>query len=297
MFERLNTPEQVFSYKLGAALTMERDTLGMLEALQEAAQREELKQLLREHAEETRQQIELIEQCFALLGEEVDDSPCPVTKALAAEATATIKKTDDSLVDAVILAGALETEHHEQAVYETLVIHARARGAERVAVLLETNLAVEQSAGARVKELATRIATTGVAVETGGTSRAAKAGVAAGVAAAVGAAAAVASKVAERKGTSEAHEAAEQSLRTTPATTSTTTGTTTTAGATSGATSGATTTGGATTATTGATTGGATTGTTTGTTSGASAEEFNDDALQERIAETEERESHGTSGH
>ncbi|WP_432523820.1 ferritin-like domain-containing protein [Kineococcus sp. SYSU DK006] len=285
MFERLNTPEQIFSYKLGAALTMEKDTLGMLEALQKAAQREELKQLLREHAEETRQQIELIEQCFALLGEKVDDSPCPVTKALAAEATATIKKTDDSLVDAVILAGALETEHHEQAVYETLVIHARARGAERVAVLLETNLAVEQSAGARVKELATRIATTGVAVETGGTSLGAKAGVAAGVAAAVGAAAAVASKVAEHKGASEAREAAEESLRTTPATTSTTTSATTSATSEPGYVDVRDAVG---------TTGGGSAG---GAAGAASAEEFNDDALQERIAETEQRASHGATGH
>ncbi|WP_432492907.1 DUF892 family protein [Kineococcus auxinigenes] len=257
MFERLNSPEQIFSYKLGAALTMERDTLEMLGDLEDAAQRPELKQLLREHAAETRVQIETIEQCFALLGEEVDDSPCPVTKALAAEAKANLKKTDDSLVDAVILAGALETEYHEQAVYETLVIHARARGAERVAVLLESNLNVEQGAGARVKALTQQIATTGVATTPAneGMGGVAKAGLAAGVAATVGAAAAAASKVAENKGKEQAREAAEESLRTQPATTSTTT-----------------------TATTPATTGGL-----------AEGEELNDDALQDRTAHSEAR--------
>ncbi|WP_432488339.1 ferritin-like domain-containing protein [Kineococcus sp. SYSU DK018] len=234
MFERLNSPEEIFSYKLGAALTMEKDTLAMLGRLEEAAQREELKQLLREHAAETREQIEVIEQCFALLGEEVDDSPCPVTKALAAEAETVLKKTDDSLVDAVILSGALETEYHEQAVYETLVLHARARGAERVATLLETSLGVERTAGSRVKAMAERIAVTGVATtpRDQGMSSGVKAGLAAGVAATVGAAAAAASKVADNKGKEEAREAAAESLRAQPATTSSTSTTTTSSTAT-----------------------------------------------------------------
>jgi ferritin-like metal-binding protein YciE len=42
-------------------------------------------------------------------------------RARRKEGKSRIKKTDDSVVDAVILAGALETEHYEIAVYETLV--------------------------------------------------------------------------------------------------------------------------------------------------------------------------------
>ncbi|NAZ86448.1 ferritin-like domain-containing protein [Kineococcus indalonis] len=269
MFGRLNSPEEVFSYDLGAALTMERDTLAMLGRLEEAAQRPEVKQLLREHAAETRVQIEVVEQCFALLGQEVDDSPCPVTKALAAEAETKLKKADDSLADAVVLAGALQTEHHEQAVYENLVLHARARGAEQVAVLLESSLAQERGAGERVKALAERIARTGVATTPeGGMSTGAKAGLAAGVAAAVGAAAAVASKVGGHEESTAAHGVRTGATATDLPSTTGATGTTT------GAT-------GTTTGTTGTTTG------TTGTTAGA--EELNDDALEERIAESEHR--------
>jgi len=258
MFERLNTPEQIFSFKLGSALTMERDTLAMLVDLQDEARRPELKQLLAEHAEETRQQISMIEQCFALLDEKVGASPCAVVKAIAAEGKATLKKTDDSLVDAVILAGALETEHHEQAVYETLIIHARARGAASVAGILEANLAVEQSAGAKVKALAEQIAVSGVAVPTEGMSRGAKAGIVAGVAATVGAAAAAALKAGD-------HHATE-----TAGTTTVTGSGATAAGSTSSATS-------------------TTTGTVPAGGTGTSAEEFNDDALQARIEESEHR--------
>lgn len=164
MFEHLNTPEEIFSFKLGSALSMERDTLQMLSDLEEHAHRTELKTMFREHAEETRQQITNIEQCFTLLGEPVDDSPSPVTKGLAKEGTSTIKKTDGSIVDAVILAGALETEHYEIAVYETLVINADARGAGEVATLLRANLRQEESARDKVKQAAQRIANEGIAV-------------------------------------------------------------------------------------------------------------------------------------
>ena len=262
MFGRLNTPEEIFSYDLGAALTMERDTLAMLGRLEEAAQRPEVKQLLREHAAETRVQVEVVEQCFALLGEKADDSPCPVTKALAAEAETKLKKADDSLADAVVLAAALQTEHHEQAVYENLILHARARGAEQVAVLLESSLAQERGAGDRVKALAGRIAVSGVATTPeGGMSTGAKAGLAAGVAAAVGAAAAVASRVGgHEEGTAEhaVHTAA-------PVTGATATDLRSAAPA------------------------GPTTGTTTTTGTTADAEVLNDDALEQRIAESEHR--------
>ncbi|WP_375492449.1 ferritin-like domain-containing protein [uncultured Jatrophihabitans sp.] len=166
MFEHLTTPEEIFSFKLGSALSMEHDTLAMLADLEQHAQRAELKTMFREHAEETRQQIANIEQCFALLGESVDDSPSPVTKGLAKEGTSTIKKTDDSIVDAVILAGALETEHYEIAVYETLVTNAEARGATEVATLLRQNLTQEESARDKVKQAAQRISQEGIAVRT-----------------------------------------------------------------------------------------------------------------------------------
>jgi Domain of unknown function (DUF892) len=73
MFEHSNTPEEIFSFKLGSALTMEQDSLKMLETMADTTPRPQLKELFRLHASETRQQIENIKQCFALLGKEVND--------------------------------------------------------------------------------------------------------------------------------------------------------------------------------------------------------------------------------
>lgn len=88
MFERLNTPEGVFTYKLGAALTMENTVLEMLGDLEEKSQRKELKQQFRHHAQETKQQIRNLEKAFKALGEEANDSPCPAIEGIEKEGKA-----------------------------------------------------------------------------------------------------------------------------------------------------------------------------------------------------------------
>src|SRR4051794_13407509 len=145
MFERLNTPEEAYNFKLGAASKMEHTVLDkILEDSIDEAHDEGIKQLFRHHADETRQQIRNLEQVFGAFGWDVDDSPCPAIEALHKEAKTNVKKTDDAIVDSVILSGALETEHHEIAVYEGLIIDARAMGRDDVVRLLEQNLEQEQ---------------------------------------------------------------------------------------------------------------------------------------------------------
>jgi ferritin-like metal-binding protein YciE len=144
MFERLNTPEEAYNYKLGAALKMEQTVLEMLDENAEHAQDDELKQLFRHHQEETKQQIRNLEKVFGLFGWEVDDSPCPAIEGIQKEGKANVKKTDDAIVDTVILEGAAETEHHEIAVYEGLITNARALGREDAVTPLRANLEQEQ---------------------------------------------------------------------------------------------------------------------------------------------------------
>jgi ferritin-like metal-binding protein YciE len=165
VFERLNTPQELFSFKLGAALKMENTVLEMLGDLQEQAQRDQLKEQFRHHADETREQIANIERAFHALGEEPDDSPCPAIEGIEKEGKANIKKADDSVVDAVILSGAAETEHHEIAVYEGLITHAEVMGNDEIVRLLSQNLEQEQHTLEEVKN-----ATREVARETSGTT-------------------------------------------------------------------------------------------------------------------------------
>jgi ferritin-like metal-binding protein YciE len=69
-----------------------------------------------------------------------------------------IKKTDDALVDSVILQGALEVEHHELGVYENLMINVKAMGRDDVARLLHQNFESEQGALDKVRALQAEVA-------------------------------------------------------------------------------------------------------------------------------------------
>jgi ferritin-like metal-binding protein YciE len=158
VFERLNTPHELFSFKLGAALKMENTVLEMLSDLEQEAQRDELKKQFRHHAGETREQITNLEQAFQALGEEPDESPCPAIEGIEKEGKANIKKANDDVIDAVILSGAAETEHHEIAVYEGLITHAEAMGRHDIAEFLHHNLEQEQHTLEEVKSATEEVA-------------------------------------------------------------------------------------------------------------------------------------------
>ena len=160
MSEQFTTLHEIFTYKLGTALTMEHDSLDLLEDFEHAAMRSGLKEFFHTHASETRQQIENLHNCFVLLGEEVRRVASPAAKGLAKEAKSAIGKTADMLVDAVVLAGALEAEHYEVGVYETLLVLAKASGATGIAELLRQNLEQETAAIKHIKAAADQIAKT-----------------------------------------------------------------------------------------------------------------------------------------
>jgi ferritin-like metal-binding protein YciE len=158
MFERLNTPQEALNYKLGATLKMEQKVLEILDDNIEHAQDEAVKQLLRSHREESERHVGNIEEAFRLFDWDVDDSSCPAIEGLEKEGKAMVKKTDDALVDSVILQGALEVEHHELGVYENLLINIKAMGRDDVARLLHQNFESEQGALDKVRELQAQVA-------------------------------------------------------------------------------------------------------------------------------------------
>ena len=142
----VETPTELFVHKLGAALTMEETILDMLEELEEKASDTKLKKDLRQHHQETQQQIQNLHRVFEALGEEPEKQPCPAIEGLEKEGNDAIKTVDDSLVDSVILGGVIETEHHEIAVYDGLIIKAEQMDDEDIVALLHENLEQEEAA-------------------------------------------------------------------------------------------------------------------------------------------------------
>jgi ferritin-like metal-binding protein YciE len=141
---KVENPKELFVHKLGAALTMENTVEEMLGGLIEKANDAQLKQQLRHHREETQAQIRNLHQAFSTLGMEEKERPCPAIEGIEKEGESNLGMADENLYDAIILAGCAETEHHEIAVYENLIVHANAFGHEDITALLTENLEQEQ---------------------------------------------------------------------------------------------------------------------------------------------------------
>jgi ferritin-like metal-binding protein YciE len=141
----IETPQELFVHKLGAALTMEETILDMLDKLQEEASDPTLKRNLQQHRRETEHHVANLQQIFRALGEEPETQSCPTIEGLQKEGKEMIKEADESLVDAVILSGVIETEHHEIAVYDGLIIQAEQMDDEDVVALLHENLEQEEA--------------------------------------------------------------------------------------------------------------------------------------------------------
>jgi ferritin-like metal-binding protein YciE len=148
---KIESPEELFIYKLGAALTMEETILELLEKLQQEANDPSLRRQLQQHHKETQGQVDNLHRVFEALGEPIDRRPCPAIEGLEKEGDMLLKEVDDSLNDAVILQGVLETEHHEIAVYDGLIIMAEQMGNDDVIALLNEN--VEQEAATLEKAI------------------------------------------------------------------------------------------------------------------------------------------------
>ena len=155
---QISDPRKLFTYKLGTVLSGEKKILSMLKKLEQRAQREELQQQFRHHREETEGQIKNIEQAFQTLGEKATGRTNPTVNGLAEQAETLYEKTDDEILDSVLLGGAAETEHLEIALYEDLITQARAMGEEQVVSLLQKNLEQEQHTLEEVKRASEQLA-------------------------------------------------------------------------------------------------------------------------------------------
>lgn len=141
-----DTPLQLFVHRLGGALAMEETNLRMLDKLQQQASDPKLKEDLQHHSRETRQQVENLRRVFEAMGEQAVKRPSPAIEGLEQQGEQLIREVHESLVDTVILATVIETEHHEVAVYDGLIIEAEQMDDDDIVALLQENLEQEEAA-------------------------------------------------------------------------------------------------------------------------------------------------------
>lgn len=155
---RIEEPRELFEHKLGAALKMESTVAEMLDTLTEQTQSPELRGIFGRHVDATQHQIVNLHEAFAAIGADPKERACAAIKGIETEGQTLVRMTDQSLVDAVVLASAAETEHHEIAVYESLIAYAEALGHGTVVGLLRENLRQEEQMLEEVKAANERLA-------------------------------------------------------------------------------------------------------------------------------------------
>ncbi len=155
---KIGDPRELFVHKLGAAYTMEKTVLEMLETNEHEAQDSELKNKFTHHHDETLQQVQNLERAFQALGHDVEGQACPTIDGLKKEAEHMIREVEDPLVDNVLTGGATEVEHHEIAVYNGLITKAEAMGEEDVVALLRENLEQEEHTLRELEQKAQQLA-------------------------------------------------------------------------------------------------------------------------------------------
>ncbi len=117
----------------------------------------DLSQGLKNHLEETKKQIERLDQVFKKLGKQPSGTDCPAIDGLVKEGDATAGEVEDkSVLDAAIIANAQAVEHYEIARYGTLIAWAEELGHDDIVRFLNTNLNEEKAANTKLNTVALR---------------------------------------------------------------------------------------------------------------------------------------------
>lgn len=156
---RFDNLEDLFCDQLQDLYDAEQRLTKALPKMAEAAGSPELKTAFEQHLQETRNQVQRLEQVFGILGKQPQTKTCEAMKGLVSEGEEVIKaEGEPSVKDAAIIAAAQRVEHYEMAGYGTARNFARLLGLPEAAELLQETLDEEGAADGKLTTLAeTRI--------------------------------------------------------------------------------------------------------------------------------------------
>src|SRR5687768_3349443 len=115
---RLDSMENLFLHEIKDLHNAEKQLVKALPKMAKAAASEQLRTLIEEHLEETKAQVERLEQIFDQLGKPARGIHCKGMEGLIAEGDEMMEEDgDDAVKDAALIAAAQRVEHYEIATY------------------------------------------------------------------------------------------------------------------------------------------------------------------------------------
>jgi ferritin-like metal-binding protein YciE len=153
----IETMDDLLLHGLKDIYYAENQIVRSLPKLIEKATNRDLSKGLKDHLEETKNQVARLDQVFKKLGQEPKGVKCPAIDGLISEADEIAGEVSDKeVMDAAIVAAAQSVEHYEIARYGTLIAWAESLGHDDIIRLLNTNLKEEKAADKNLSTVAVR---------------------------------------------------------------------------------------------------------------------------------------------
>ena len=155
MAEEKNPLEELLVDELKDLYNAENQLVKALPKMAKAATAPELKRAFEKHLEETRRQVERLEEIGQVLEVKMTGKKCKGMEGLIEEGKEVMEEDlDENAIDAGIIGAAQKVEHYEIAGYGTARAHATLLGFNKVARLLQQTLNEETAADKKLTQIA-----------------------------------------------------------------------------------------------------------------------------------------------
>ncbi len=149
---------ELFAHELGDIYDAEQRILQMLPQLANEASDGQVKSAYQYHEQQTRQQVQNLEQCFHILGTQPQRTPCHALAGLQQEHDSFIKENPSAEILTMFdLGGAAKTEHYEIASYQGLIEKANLMGLKNCVQLLQQNLNQEEEMAQKITQISKQL--------------------------------------------------------------------------------------------------------------------------------------------
>ena len=156
--QETNPLEELLVDQLKDLYSAENQLVKALPKMAKAASSPELKRAIERHLEETRKQVERLNQIGVNLDIKLTGKKCKGMEGLIEEGKELLEEDfDENAIDAGIIGAAQKVEHYEIAAYGTARTHANLLGYNKIAKLLQQTLDEEGAADKKLTALAETI--------------------------------------------------------------------------------------------------------------------------------------------
>jgi ferritin-like metal-binding protein YciE len=143
----VETLEELFIDELKDLYSAEKQIVRALPKLAKAASTPELQEALQSHLNETKGQVERLEQIAEIVGKKLTGKTCAGMKGVLEEGSEVLEEVEEGNArDAALIGASQRVEHYEMAGYGTARDFAKLLGLEDVVELLEQTLEEEKAA-------------------------------------------------------------------------------------------------------------------------------------------------------